>query len=78
MEQSDRKCSTRALYGNPFVQVSSSDPLNIRRTKYMSYKVLRESIRTPVETFYEYIACAPIHVVFLLFLRFFAIYLSEI
>lgn len=73
VEQSDGKCSTRALYGNPFVQVSSSGPLNIRRAKYMPYKVLGESIRTPVETFYEYITCIPIHLVFLLFLRFFAI-----
>lgn len=73
VEQSDRKCSTRALYGNPFVQVSSSGPLNIRRTKYMPYKVLGENIRTPVETFYEYIMSIAIHLVFLLFLRFFAI-----
>lgn len=73
VEQSDGKCSTRALYGNPFVQVSSSGPLNIRRAKYMPYKVLGESIRTPVEIFYEYITCIPIHLVFLLFLRFFAI-----
>lgn len=73
VEQSDGKCSTRALYGNPFVQVSSSGPLNIRRAKYMPYKVLGESIRTPVETFYEYITCIPIHLLFLLFLRFFAI-----